>query len=170
MILFTNYYLILIAMGIFGLGDGLANLSVIDNCWKYFPDYKGLINGIIIGGLGLSSAILTPIADYLIINPDGIEPVDGIYEEDIANNLLNFLYFISVLFLVLGFFAVVFTFEYKSDPKSAETIFSGNLESQQKVEGSLKVLCDGFCSLTNLTLSLFCFCGPCKSIYFNFNF
>ena len=170
MIFFTNYYLVLISMGIFGLGDGLANLSVIDNCWKYFPDYKGLINGIIIGGLGLSSAILTPIADYLIINPDGIEPVDGIYEEDIANNLLNFLYFISVLFLVLGFFAVVFTFEYKSDIKSAETIFSGNLESQKKVEGSLKVLCDGFCSLTNLTLSLFCFCGPCKSIYFNFNF
>ena len=89
MIFITNYYLILISMGIFGLGDELANLIVIDNCWKYFPDYKGLINGIIIGGLGLSSAKLTPIADYLIINPEGIEPVNGIYDKDIENIVLE---------------------------------------------------------------------------------
>ena len=62
MIFFTNYYLILVAMGVFGLGDGLANLSVIKNCWKYFPNNAALVNGIIIGGLGISSAVLTPIA------------------------------------------------------------------------------------------------------------
>ena len=32
MIIFSNYYLVLLAMGVFGLGDGLANLSVIKNC------------------------------------------------------------------------------------------------------------------------------------------
>ena len=172
MIFFTNYYLILVAMGVFGLGDGLANLSVIKNCWNYFPDNAALVNGIIIGGLGISSAVLTPIADYFIINPDRKEPDDdGIYSEDIANNLLNFLYFLLILFLVLGFFAVTFTFKYEVEQNAATYVFgkAGEMEQQnneeidtKKKEGELRVLCNGFWSWTNLTLSLFCFCGPCK--------
>lgn len=173
MIFFTNYYLILVAMGVFGLGDGLANLSVIKNCWKYFPDNAALVNGIIIGGLGISSAVLTPIADYFIINPDRKEPDDdGIYSEDIANNLLNFLYFLLLLFLVLGFFAVAFTFKFEAEQNSAAYVFgkAGEMEKEmnneendtEKKEGELRVLCNGFWSWTNLTLSLFCFCGPCK--------
>ena len=177
MIFFTNYYLILISMGIFGLGDGLANLSVIKNCWLYFPEHTALVNGIIIGGLGLSSAVLTPIADYFIINPNGVEPVDGIYSKEIADNLLNFLYFLSILFLVLGFFAVVFTFKFVLEPNYSDEIFgkASKLESQEKEsnitekEGSnMSLLCEGFWSLTNLALSLFCFCGPCKFYFFNF--
>jgi MFS family permease len=173
MIFFTNYYLILVAMGVFGLGDGLANLSVIKNCWKYFPDNAALVNGIIIGGLGISSAVLTPIADYFIINPDRKEPDDdGIYSEDIANNLLNFLYFLLLLFLVLGFFAVAFTFKFETEQDSASYVFgkAGEMEKEmnneendtEKKGGELRVLCNGFWSWTNLTLSLFCFCGPCK--------
>ena len=172
MIFFTNYYLILVAMGVFGLGDGLANLSVIKNCWKYFPNNAALVNGIIIGGLGISSAVLTPIADYFIINPDRKEPDDdGIYLEEIANNLLNFLYFLLILFLVLGFFAVAFTFKFEVEPNSAMTVFgkAGEMEMQNDEEtetkkngGDLRVLCSGFWSWTNLSLSLFCFCGPCK--------
>ena len=172
MIFSTDYYLILVAMGVFGLGDGLANLSVIKNCWKYFPENAALVNGIIIGGLGLSSAILTPIADFFIINPERKEPDDnGIYSEDIANNLLNFLYFLLILFVVLGFFAVAFTFKYEVESHSADYVFgkAGKLESQEsetvseKQEGSnMSILCDGFMSKTNLTLSLFCFCGPCN--------
>ena len=165
MIFFTNYYLILIAMGIFGLGDGIANLSVIKNCWKYFPNNTASVNGIIIGGLGLSSAVLTPIADYLIINPNRKAPnIDGIYSEDIANNLLKFLYFLLILFLILGILAVSFTFKYE-----VETILEGKIEIQEnelnkinKDSSNLSILCEGFCSFTNVSLSLFCFCGPCK--------
>ena len=172
MIFFTNYYLILVAMGIFGLGDGLANLSVIKNCWKYFPDHKALVNGIIIGGLGLSSAVLTPIADYFIINPDGKEPeTGGIYPKEIADNLMNFLYFLSILFLILGFFAVAFTFTFQFEDNSANQVFgkAAQLELQEKEvnvdekkTSNMSLLCDGFWSLRNLSLSLFCFCGPCK--------
>ena len=172
MIFCTNYYLILVAMGVFGLGDGLANLSVIKNCWKYFPNSAALVNGIIIGGLGLSSAVLTPIADYFIINPDRREPDDeGIYDEDIANNLLNFLYFLLILFLVLGFFAVAFTFKYEAEAgRTASDVFgkAAKLEIEDgenkntQPQSNLKILCDGFLSWTNLSLSLFCFCGPCK--------
>ena len=179
MIFFTNYYLILVAMGVFGLGDGLANLSVIKNCWNYFPENAALVNGIIIGGLGISSAVLTPIADYFIINPERKEPDDnGIYEEEIANNLLNFLYFLLILFVVLGFFAVAFTFKYEKEAGSSDYVFgkAGQLETQEKENNNssekeessnMKILCDGFWSKTNLTLSLFCFCGPCKLNLFN---
>ena len=162
MILFKKYYLILIAMGIFGLGDGIANLSVIKNCWRYFPKNTALVNGIIIGGLGLSSCILTPIADYIIINPDKAEPIDGIYEKDIADNLLKYLHFIFVLFLILGLFAVIFTIKYEeTDPSKLE----GFIETKE--ENSLKLICEGFFSEKNYFLLLFCFCGPCKQIFFN---
>ena len=172
MIFFINYYLVLIAMGIFGLGDGLANLSVIKNCWKYFPNHKALVNGIIIGGLGLSSAILTPIADFIIINPGKVDPDDkGIYPEKIADNLLNFLYFILILFLFLGAIAVIFTFKFEMEVGSTEGIFykKAQLEVEEtqtsvtsKKTSDMGLLWDGFLSIQNLILGLFCFCGPCK--------
>ena len=155
MIFFSNYYLVLVAMGIFGLGDGLANLSVIKNCWKYFPGHEALINGIIIGGLGISSAILTPIADYIIINPNHVEPINDIYPKVIANHLLNFLYFLSCFFLVLGTIAVTCTFKYEEDREEEK-------EEKVKTGSNLSLLCEGFLTFKNFILGLFCFCGPCK--------
>ena len=155
MIFFSNYYLVLVAMGIFGLGDGLANLSVIKNCWKYFPGHEALINGIIIGGLGISSAILTPIADYIIINPNHVEPINDIYPKVIANHLLNFLYFLSCFFLVLGTIAVTCTFKYEEDSGEEK-------EEKVKTVSNLSLLCEGFLTFKNFILGLFCFCGPCK--------
>ena len=186
MIFSTNYYLVLIAMGVFGLGDGLANLSVIKNCWKYFPEHKALVNGIIIGGLGLSSAVLTPIADYIIINPDKVTPTGGIYPKDIADNLLNFLYLLLILFLVLGAIAVGFTFKFEIEVGSTDNIFykAAKLEMEEKEttgdrgkRSNMSLLCEGFWSLKNLILGMFCFCGPCKYkhifniiLFLNFSF
>ena len=161
MIFSTNYYAVLIAMGIFGLGDGLANLSVITNCWKYFPNNKALINGIIIGGLGISSAVLTPIADYFIINPNHVEPDEhNIYPARIANRLLNFLYFLAGFFLVLGTVAVALTFPYKEETPDEEKV--EDKEFVGKSKSNLKLLWQGFLSIKNLILGLFCFCGPCN--------
>ncbi len=115
LIFFKNYYLVLLGMGIFGLGDGLGNLSIIKNAWKYFPNNKGLVNGIIIGGLGLSSSFFTPLADY-IINKNGIKTDDdGFYDKEIANRLIYFLYVMIGIFGFLGFFAIVFTFPYQEE-------------------------------------------------------
>ena len=155
MIFFSNYYLVLVAMGIFGLGDGLANLSVIKNCWKYFPGHEALINGIIIGGLGISSAILTPIADYIIINPNHVEPINDIYPKVIANHLLNCSYFLSCFFLVLGTIAVTCTFKYEDEMEEEK-------EEKVKTGSNLSLLCEGFLTFKNFILGLFCFCGPCK--------
>ena len=157
MIIFKNYYLVLLSMGIFGMGDGIANLSLIKNCWKYFPNNAGLVNGIIIGGLGISSCVLTPIADYLIINPKKIEPTDGFYDKNVADNLLKYLYFILILFIVLGVVAVTLTFKYEEeDPSKLEIL------AEKKEENSLKLIFEGFFSEKNYFLLLFCLCGPCN--------
>ena len=159
MMIFTNYYLILLSMGVFGLGDGLANLSVIKNCWKYYPDKLGLVNGIIIGGLGLSSCILTPIADYLIINPDKRRPDNfGIYPKDVSNKLKNYLLFLTILFFILSIVAVSLTFNYQEeDPSKIE-----ELEEEHIPNKTLNVLFEAFFSEKNYFLLLFCFCGPCN--------
>lgn len=181
MILFPNYYIVLISFGIFGLGDGLGNLSVIKNCWKYFPNNIALVTGIIIGGLGISSAVLTPLADFVIINPKKIEPQNEIYPKEVANNLVNYLYFLLALFSVLGITSVFLTFDYKEEKECSNDIQmeentalgeekneekNKNEVSENMKNNSLGLLLEGFLSWTNLILLSFCFCGPCKNIVF----
>ncbi len=116
LILSTNFYLILFGFALFGLGDGLGNLSVIKNCWLYFPNNKALVNGIILGAYGLNSATLNPLADLVFINPNKKETDDdGYYPPDVANNLLNFLYFIMIMFGVMGTIAILLTLPYEKD-------------------------------------------------------
>lgn len=174
MVIFTNYYVILVAMGIFGLGDGLETLSVINNCWKFFPDHAALVNGIIITGLGISSGILTPIGDYIIINPDKVEPIEGIYPDYIANNLKKYLYFLIILFIILGIIGISFTFNYEKYPYSKEGYlnkYTSNIlndkelliiDNEQNNKNYLSFLCEGFLSEKNFFLLLFCFCTPCN--------
>ena len=108
LLMFANYYIVLISMCLFGVGSGLGNLTYMKNSWKYFLKSQGLVNGIILGGAGISSSILTPLADFFIINPDKIPANEdtGIYEdEEIANRVpkyiamcyvFNFRYFINI--------------------------------------------------------------------------
>ena len=58
LIIFPNYYVVLTAMCLFGIGSGFSNITYIKNSWKYFPKSQGFVNGIILGGAGLSSSII----------------------------------------------------------------------------------------------------------------
>ncbi|MBU3099759.1 MULTISPECIES: L-lactate MFS transporter [Clostridium] len=51
-----------------GLGTGLVYGCTINNSIKFFPDKRGLIGGITTAAYGLSSVIVPPIANVLIIN------------------------------------------------------------------------------------------------------
>ena len=68
----TNYWIGLLAMGIFGCGIGLGYFPLITCSWKYFPEKKGTLSGFILCCFGMGSFIWTFIADFLI-NPDGDE-------------------------------------------------------------------------------------------------
>jgi len=63
----TNYWIGLLAMGIFGCGIGLGYFPLITCSWKYFPAKKGILSGVILCCFGMGSFIWTFIAESLII-------------------------------------------------------------------------------------------------------
>ena len=157
-----NYYVVLVAMCLFGVGSGLGNLTYMKNSWKYFPKKQGLVNGIILGGAGLSSSILTPLADYWIINPERRDTdSDGIYPEDVANKLTTYLIVLCVLFLILGALSIFLTFQYQEEGLESieEPIKDDSANSRPSTP-----LFETFISVKNLMMLAFCFCGFCKYI------
>ena len=159
-----NYYVVLFAMCLFGVGNGLGNLTYMKNSWKYFPKLQGLINGIILGGAGLSSSILTPLADFFIINPDKEKANEetGLYPKEVGDRVPTYLIILSVTFLILGIISLIFTFPFKEEEntevKAAE---EENLIKPLPGE-SEATLKETFFSIKNYMLISFCFCGFCK--------
>ena len=71
--------------------------------------------------LGLSSSILTPLADFFIVNKnkektDG----DGYYPEEVANNLKTYLYILTGIYVFLGVSAFLLAFEFKEEEKEID--------------------------------------------------
>ncbi len=56
---------------ILGAADGIAYLSILSNCIKWFPEKKGLISGISVGAYGTGSLIFKYINGYMI-NSKGV--------------------------------------------------------------------------------------------------
>ena len=187
LIFFPNYYLVLFGMGIFGIGSGFGYFPPIKNCWKYYPKSNGLIFGICVAGLGLSSSILTPLADYFVVNPnkEGTDE-NGYYPKQVADNLKKYLYILTGIYVFLGVSAFLLAFEYTEEkPEDTKLITdekdekiinqktnSGddeenqqNKEKEEKKEKkdiSSKELFRLFKTKKNLMLLSFCICGLCK--------
>lgn len=49
-----------------GIGSGLAYISVIATGIKWFPERKGLVTGLIVGGMGSGTIIIAGVASFLI--------------------------------------------------------------------------------------------------------
>ena len=165
LLMIPNYYIVLISMCLFGVGSGLGNLTYLKNSWRYFPKSQGLVNGIILGGAGISSSILTPLADFFIINPDK-EKADedtGLYfNKTIANKVPKYIAILCIMFLILGLISIFITFPYEFEDENGEkkeerkTVV--NYDSPE-YQATLKEL---FLSKQNFKLLSFCFCGFCK--------
>ena len=167
LLLFANYYIVLISMCLFGVGSGLGNLTYLKNSWKYFPKSQGLVNGLILGGAGLSSSILTPLADFWIINPDKIPANEdtGLYEDDeIADRVPKYIVILCIMFLILGFMSIFMTFPYQAENEDNTEEKKVVNKSSPESQVSLLTL---FISLKNLKLLSFCFCGFCKKNIIN---
>jgi Na+/melibiose symporter-like transporter len=138
LIVFPNYFIVLIAMGIFGVGSGFGYFPPIENCWKYYPTSNALIFGICVAGLGLSSSILTPLADYFIVNPkkEGTDE-KGYYPKDIADNLKTYLYILTGIYVFLGVVAFLLAFEYekedgKHNEENKEKLINGEKKEKKR--------------------------------------
>ena len=63
-------YLLWFAYGVLGgLGMGLGYIVPVANLVKWFPDRRGLITGLAVGGFGAGALITAPVATALIQNP-----------------------------------------------------------------------------------------------------
>jgi len=130
-----NLYLFLISMAMFGIGHAISNLAVIKNCWKYFPNSTGLVYGILMSGAGICSSIFTPLADFIVINPEK-EKVDenGFYPEYIAMRLLKYLIIVTGILSVMGIISIFFTFNndnHDENKKEENLVESQKLESKE---------------------------------------
>ena len=56
---FKNYALLIIAYILYGLAASLTYFQSLKNCWKYFPNLKGLVSGIVFSSFGLGPFIFT---------------------------------------------------------------------------------------------------------------
>lgn len=68
--IFTTPIAMILSMGVItGTGIGMINASTAPPVVKWFPkEKKGLVTGIVVGGVGLSSVFYSPLANYLISN------------------------------------------------------------------------------------------------------
>ena len=181
-----NFYLFLISMVMFGIAHAISNLSVIKNVWKYFPNNTGLVYGIIVSGAGMCSSIFTPLADFIVINPEK-EKVDdlGFYPEYIAHRLLKYLIIVTGILSIFGALSIFFTFDKKT--KKEENIGKINddnededeenknelIENKKDDENKEKVtptsnkrLLEAFTSTKNIMFICFCFGSFCKYLLF----
>ena len=147
-------------MCILGLGCGLSYLSVVKNCWEYYPNRLGLVYGIIITGYRLSSSILFYIAVLIIIRPKNFLPdYNDFFPKEVSDKFLNYLIFLSILVFMLSILAVCLTFNYQEEEDLSKI---EELNEKMKSENNdSSSLCRCFWSKKNLFLSFFCFCAPC---------
>ena len=108
----TNLYAFSFLYGAFyGWGLGIWYLVPLICCWEYFPNRKGLVSGIIIGGFGFGAFFFGYIS-YAIANPNNAQPtleVEGgkIFapdtpEADVAPKLIRINWAIWLGLVLLG--------------------------------------------------------------------
>ena len=133
-----NFFLFLLSMVMFGIGHAISNLAVIKNCWKYFPNNTGLVYGIIVSGAGMCSSIFTPLADFVVINPEKEETDKdtGFYPEYIAMRLLRYLIIVTGILSILGALSIFFTFDKKT--KEEEEAEAKIKEKEENIENNKK--------------------------------
>lgn len=111
---------------LFGIGFSNGVVPTLRNSTRYFPERKGLVNGIVASGFGMSSVLLSFIIK-IIINPSNVKiDVDSFYPEDVYMNIKKYLLFAIILFSSTGIVCVLLTFPYKEEEKDKNQIFIEN--------------------------------------------
>ena len=138
---FIDYFLLIISYILFGFCGSLTYFQTVKNCWKYFPNKKGLISGIIFSSFGLSSFTFTAIGD-LIINPKSIGNVDDkYYPEEISNKYLDYIKFYILCIIVMGTLSSILSFPYQDEIVKIEKVSEDdtlNLTKENDLEDNEK--------------------------------
>ena len=99
---------------LYGLGIGIAYYLILKTCWKYFPEKKGLITGLVLCCFGLSPFAFTTLAD-LVINKEGI-PADnaGIFPDTVAIKMKDYALIMAIVQGGFGLLALLIMFPMDS--------------------------------------------------------
>lgn len=113
-----DYALLIISYALIGLCGSLTYFQSLKNCWKYFPNKKGLISGIIFSSFGLSAFIFTSIADG-VINPDENKPKT---DAEIAEGFKLYLRIFIICIIIMGSLSGLLCFPYKKEKEFLESL------------------------------------------------
>jgi hypothetical protein len=88
---------------LYGLGIGMGYYPILKTTWKYFPEKKGFLTGLILCVFGLCPFVFTSIADA-VINPKGAKAnKDGIFEQkEVAIKMKDFSLIMTITMAVCG--------------------------------------------------------------------
>ena len=73
--------------------------------WEWFPDNKGLVSGLVVGGYGFGAFIFGFVSTH-IANPDNHKP-DPLYDESVAKTVPHMYRLMLIYWTALGLCAVI---------------------------------------------------------------
>ena len=97
----VSYWLLLVTYGlVFGTGVGIAYIGPLSAVMRWMPKWKGLANGIVVAGFGLSALIFN-LVQTVYVNPHNVDTVKNKNGEEffVDPDLLER---VPTLFLILG--------------------------------------------------------------------
>ena len=95
---------------LYGLGIGLGYYPILKTTWKYFPEKKGFLTGLILSVFGLCPFIFTSIADA-VMNPKGENTKDGgIFGPEIGIKMKDFSLIMVITMAVCGILSQLLMF------------------------------------------------------------
>ena len=130
---FKIYVLLIIAYMLYGLSASLTYFQSLKNCWKYFPNQKGLISGIVLSCFGLSPFIFTSIADGIIKSDDKGRKKD----EEIVKGFKLYLMIVLISIAGAGILSSILCFPFRKvdeDIPSLPLIPEGSKDIDSKDE------------------------------------
>ena len=81
------FWMFVILYGVwYGIGSSIMFVVPVVWGWEYFPRYKAVVSGIVIGAFGFGSLIFNLISTSLI-NPNNVKQVDGYFPPEVANKV-----------------------------------------------------------------------------------
>jgi hypothetical protein len=178
---YEYFYIFLISIGLLNIGNALINLTIIKNCWQYFPKSFGFINGFLLSGTGLCSSLLTYLGEYIYINPEQKKINTNEELKNFFENEDNFKFFLLIsggILVICGIVGFIFNCEFKEEHSKDELLDSdcgeeeendslsnfnlnkrGSLTKKKKVKITIN---NALCSCQNIRLLFIGFFGLCK--------
>ena len=110
----THFMLLILSYVLFGISKSLTYLPLMKNCWKYYPNKKGLITGLILSAFGLSAFVFITICDEMV-NPKNLPQQNKLYPKEIANKFIDFIQLYIYLIIIIGIIVIILVFPYEEE-------------------------------------------------------